>query len=119
MERAVANRLPRWNDVWDLIKAEFELDTKPESKQHIALQEYHIRLRLLGGDDRPQEPPSPTSPFAMGKSLQREEKIIREELGRAIVGLLLRVLEQDAVLNNGNNNAGIQNLREQIQGPTV
>ncbi|KAG0043738.1 hypothetical protein BGZ83_011073 [Gryganskiella cystojenkinii] len=94
-----ASGLPRWNDVWDLIKAEFGFDSnKPDSKQHVAAQERHIRRMLLGGEDRAEEPGSNTS--LSGKSIEPEERIIREGLGRAIVGLLLRVLEQDTVLSN-------------------
>ncbi|KAG0197496.1 hypothetical protein BGX28_009039 [Mortierella sp. GBA30] len=110
-----SGRLPSWNSIWDLIKAEFGLDTRPESKQHIALQEYHIRMRLQGDELNPIS--------SSGRSLQKseatdiasntehdlddestaiikEEQEIRDEIGRAIVGLLLRVLEQDAVLKN-------------------
>lgn len=96
MDRAIANRLPSWNDLWDLVKAEFGLDSKPESKQHIVLQEYHIRLRLQG-EDQTQEPSSPSTE----ELFEGEAQIVREELGRAIVGLLLRVLEQDSVSSNG------------------
>ncbi|KAG0301001.1 hypothetical protein BGZ98_008710 [Dissophora globulifera] len=101
-------RLPSWNTMWDLIRAEFGLDTRPESKHHIALQEYHIRMRLQGEDLIPE-------PSTIGKAGQgdedlfqedegaqgvREEQEVRDEIGRAIVGLLLRILEQDAVLKN-------------------
>jgi len=96
MDRAIGNRLPNWNDLWDLVKAELGMDSKPESKQHIALQEYHIRLRLQG-EDQTQEPASPTTEELFGS----EAQIVREELGRAIVGLLMRVLEQDSVSSNG------------------
>ncbi|KAF9902580.1 hypothetical protein BX616_001887 [Lobosporangium transversale] len=91
-------RLPSWNNIWDLIRAEFGLDTKPESRQHIALQEHQIRTRLQGdttiqgvGEDD-----------GVGDEIQgiREEREVRDEIGRAIVGFLLRVLEQDAVLKN-------------------
>ncbi|KAG0361499.1 hypothetical protein BC939DRAFT_500552 [Gamsiella multidivaricata] len=98
-------RLPSWNDIWDLIKTEFGLDTKPETAHHISLQEYHIHMRLQGD-----------GAFETTRSVRRideedmlkvedgvivtEEQEIREDIGRAIVGLLLRVLEQDAVLRN-------------------
>ncbi|GJJ77917.1 hypothetical protein EMPS_10276 [Entomortierella parvispora] len=95
MDRAIANRLPNWNDLWDVVKAELGLDSKPESKQHIALQEHHIRLRLQG-EDQTQEPSSPI----MEDLFKSEAQTVREELGRAIVGLLLRVLEQDSVSTN-------------------
>ncbi|KAI1294064.1 hypothetical protein EDD11_008272 [Mortierella claussenii] len=92
------DRLPSWNSIWDLIKAEFGLDSRPESKQHIALQEYHIRMRLQGHivfqDSKTAED---DEDIVQGV---REEQEIRDEIGRDIVGLLLRVLEQDAVLNN-------------------
>ncbi|KAI8597849.1 hypothetical protein EDD21DRAFT_384281 [Dissophora ornata] len=95
-------RLPSWNNIWDLIKAEFGLDTRPESKHHIALQEYHIRKQLQGEDLIPE-------PSFIGKKGEDvgdaakgvgEEREVRDEIGRAIVGLLLRILEQDAVLRN-------------------
>ncbi|KAF9133088.1 hypothetical protein BGW39_010620 [Mortierella sp. 14UC] len=107
---ALAGRLPSWNDTWDLIKAEFGLDTRDESKQHLALQEHQIRLRLQGSETAvDMEQPSKDlddedlegqrEDGKSGKAIT-EERVIREEIGRAIVGLLLRVMEQDAVLNN-------------------
>ncbi|KAG0257181.1 hypothetical protein BG011_004100 [Mortierella polycephala] len=116
-------RLPGWNSIRDLIKAELGLDLKEDSKQHIALQEYHIRLRLRG-EDHHHEPSSgrtiskieiqnstskvvSENESASDKSKGgeaaggiREEQEIRDEVGRAIVGFLLRVLEQDAVLKD-------------------
>jgi hypothetical protein len=106
---ALAGRLPSWNDTWDLIKAEFGLDTREESKQHIALQEHQIRLRLQGSESEVDvEQPSRDLDEDLevhrvdcktGKAITEEQEI-REEIGRAIVGLLLRVMEQDSVLNN-------------------
>ncbi|KAG0273935.1 hypothetical protein BGZ95_010260 [Linnemannia exigua] len=106
---ALAGRLPSWNDTWDLIKAEFGLDTREESKQHISLQEHQIRLRLEGGEaavevelpskDVDDEDLVQGEDNKSGKVITEEQEI-REEVGRAIVGLLLRVLEQDAVLSN-------------------
>ncbi|KAF9170026.1 hypothetical protein BGX21_001060 [Mortierella sp. AD011] len=101
-------RLPSWNNVWDLIKAEFGLDNRPESKQHIALQERCIRIGLQGNDPN-QETPSTKEEYdddeGESKGVEQvatvtEEQEIRDEIGRAIVGLLIRVLEQDAVLKN-------------------
>lgn len=107
---SLSGRLPSWSSIWDLIKAQFGLDTRPESKQHIALQEYHIRMRLEG-DEQLHSPPSARGrskpgtnassedEFEEGDSV-KEEQEIREGIGRMIVGVLLRVLEQDAVLKN-------------------
>ncbi|KAF9289010.1 hypothetical protein BGZ68_010165 [Mortierella alpina] len=107
---SLSGRLPSWNSIWDLIKAQFGLDTRPESKQHIAVQEYHIRMRLEG-DEQLHSPPSARGrskpgtntssedEFEEGDSV-KEEQEIREGIGRMIVGVLLRVLEQDAVLKN-------------------
>ncbi|OAQ28526.1 hypothetical protein K457DRAFT_126579 [Linnemannia elongata AG-77] len=107
---ALAGRLPSWSDIWDVIKAEFGLDTKDESKQHNSLQEHQIRLRLQGSEVAVDiEQPSNELDFedldGQGEGSISSEKIpeereIREEIGRAIVSFLLRVLEQDAVLNN-------------------
>ncbi|KAG0374603.1 hypothetical protein BGX24_010189 [Mortierella sp. AD032] len=106
---ALAGRLPSWNDTWDLIKAELGLDTREESKQHISLQEHQIRLRLEGGEAAVEmEQPSKDlddEDLVQGEDNKSdkaitEEQEIREEVGRGIVGLLLRVLEQDAILNN-------------------
>ncbi|KAF9115939.1 hypothetical protein BGX27_005631 [Mortierella sp. AM989] len=101
-------RLPSWNNVWDLVKAELGLDNRPESKQHIALQENHIRIRLQG-DGVHQDPSlakeDDDSDEEASKEVERvaaptEEQEIRDEIGRAIVGLMIRILEQDAVLKN-------------------
>ncbi|KAF9185120.1 hypothetical protein BGZ51_002936 [Haplosporangium sp. Z 767] len=116
-------RLPGWNSIRDLIKTELGLDLKEDSKQHIALQEHHIRLRLRE-EDHHHEPSSGRTipkieiPNSASKIVNesgnandktkggeaaggiREEQEIRDEVGRAIVGFLLRVLEQDAVLKN-------------------
>ncbi|CAO3569913.1 unnamed protein product [Mortierella alpina] len=107
---SLSGRLPSWNSIWDLIRAQFGLDTRPESKQHIALQEYHIRMRLEG-DDHIQSPSSTRGRVKPGTNAGsedefegeesvKEEQEIREGIGRLIVGVLLRVLEQDAVLKN-------------------
>ncbi|KAF9998994.1 hypothetical protein BGZ79_007366 [Entomortierella chlamydospora] len=101
-------RLPSWNNVWDLIKAEFGLDSRPESKQHIALQERYIRIGLQGNDPNQETPPVKEEYYddeGESKRVEQvatvtEEQEIRDEIGRAIVGLLIRVLEQDAVLKN-------------------
>lgn len=92
-------RLPSWNNAWDLIKAEFGLDSKPESRNYIALQESNIRMRIPDSD---QDSSSTEGGVEEGtNSAIKEEQEIRDETGRAIVGLLLRILEQDAVLKNG------------------
>ncbi|KAG9325531.1 hypothetical protein KVV02_007356 [Mortierella alpina] len=107
---SLSGRLPSWNSIWDLIKAQLGLDTRPESKQHIALQEYHIRMRLEG-DEQLHSPPSTRGKSKPGtnagsedefegEEIIKEEQEIREGIGRLIVGVLLRVLEQDAVLKN-------------------
>lgn len=106
---ALAGRLPSWSDIWDVIKAEFGLDTKDESKQHNSLQEHQIRLRLQGSEaavdiEQPSDELDVEDLEGQGEDSKSnkvtEEQEIREEVGRAIVSLLLRVLEQDAVLNN-------------------
>ncbi|KAF9545937.1 hypothetical protein EC957_010322 [Mortierella hygrophila] len=103
---ALAGRLPSWSDIWDVIKAEFGLDTKDESKQHNSLQEHQIRLRLQGSEaavDIEQTSDEPDVEDLEGQeegSKVTEEQEIREEVGRAIISFILRVLEQDAVLNN-------------------
>ncbi|KAF9948703.1 hypothetical protein BGZ72_009426 [Mortierella alpina] len=107
---SLSGRLPSWNSIWDLIKAQFGLDTRPESRQHIALQEYHIRIRLQGdelphspslvrGKSRPGTNPGSEDESEEDKTV-KEEQEIREGIGRLIVGVLMRVLEQDAVLKN-------------------
>ncbi|KAF9359608.1 hypothetical protein BGX26_011943 [Mortierella sp. AD094] len=118
-------RLPSWNNVWDLIKAEFGLDNRPESKQHIALQERHIRIRLQG-DGIYQEPPPMKEEYYSDEGESREveqvaavseEQEIRDEIGRAIVGLLIRVLEQDAVLKNAGQllpGKGLEELAREV-----
>ncbi|KAF9149430.1 hypothetical protein BG015_008791 [Linnemannia schmuckeri] len=107
---ALNGRLPSWSDIWDVIKAELGLDTKDESKQHISLQEHQIRLRLQGSEaavdmEQPSNELDDEDLESQGEDSKSskdvtEEQEIREEVGRAIVSFLLRVLEQDAVLNN-------------------
>lgn len=106
---ALAGRLPSWSDIWDVIKAEFGLDTKDESKQHNSLQEHQIRLRLQGSEaavdiEQSSDELDVEDIEGQGEGSQSgkitEEQEIREEVGRGIVSFLLRVLEQDAVLNN-------------------
>ncbi|KAG0000872.1 hypothetical protein BGZ65_003997 [Modicella reniformis] len=93
-------RLPSWTNTWDLIKTEFGLDAKSESQHHIALQEYNIRMRPHGMDVA-QDPSSTWKGAEEGMDVViKEEREIRDEVGRAIVGLLIRILEQDAVLRN-------------------
>ncbi|KAF9574847.1 hypothetical protein EC968_005325 [Mortierella alpina] len=98
---SLSGRLPSWNSIWDLIKAQFGLDTRPESKQHIALQEHHIRKRLES-DEQPSSPPSARGKFKPRSNADSEDEIeetntvkeeqeIREGIGRLIVGLLLRL----------------------------
>ncbi|KAF9087085.1 hypothetical protein BGX23_008387 [Mortierella sp. AD031] len=107
---ALAGRLPSWNNIWDVIKAEFGLDPKEETKQHIALQEHQIRLRLQGSEAAVElehhykeleddEADGLGRDSKSGTSISEQQEI-RDEIGRAIVGFLLRVFEQDAVLNN-------------------
>ncbi|KAF8975292.1 hypothetical protein BGZ46_009227 [Entomortierella lignicola] len=103
-------RLPSWNSVWDLIKAELGIDNRPESRQHIYLQEQHIRASLQS--DEVYQDAKPAGKDGSGGNDEddtqevekveviREEQETREEIGRAIVGVLIRVLEQDAVLKN-------------------
>ncbi|KAF9921413.1 hypothetical protein FBU30_008600 [Linnemannia zychae] len=111
---ALAGRLPSWSDIWDVIKAELGLDTKDESKQHITLQEHQIRLRLQGNeaditehqfkplidelDDQEELDSKPSKHIT-------EEQEIREECGRTIVSFLLRVMEQDSILNDMSPNS--------------
>lgn len=94
-------RLPGWNNIWDLIKAEFGLDSKPESKQYIALQELNIRMRIQDADAVQDLPPIEDETEEDKEPVIKEEREVRDEVGRAIVGLLIRVLEQDTVLRNG------------------
>ncbi|KAG0243667.1 hypothetical protein BGX31_010368 [Mortierella sp. GBA43] len=94
-------RLPSWNNTWDLIKTEFGLDLKSESKLYISLQERNIRMRLQGTDAA--QDPSSTKNEVEEENQEpaiKEEREIRDEVGRAIVGLLIRVLEQDSVMKN-------------------
>ncbi|KAF9586693.1 hypothetical protein BGW38_008616 [Lunasporangiospora selenospora] len=93
-------RLPSWNNVWDLIRTELGLDTKQESIQHIALQELAIKSRLQAEDLSPAATPRLDSTLKQ-TGVIREEKVIRDEIGRTIVGFLLRVLECDTIQSDG------------------
>ncbi|KAF9431891.1 hypothetical protein BGZ76_011565 [Entomortierella beljakovae] len=109
-------RLPNWTNIWDLIKTELGLDRKPESRQHIALQERHIRIRLQGdgpyqsakdvadieeyrsSDDDSDEDSDEEKVVKKSKGTEqtvviREEQETREELGRSIIGILLRLIQ--------------------------
>ncbi|KAF9427340.1 hypothetical protein BGZ94_005087 [Podila epigama] len=115
-------RLPSWNNIWELFKALLGLDTKPESRQYIAQQQNQIKLRMFGEVAEQVDPHGQSSadyPHSESESeelehmsLSRkntaahpnaavpEEQKVREEIGRAIVGFLLRVLEHDAIQKN-------------------
>ncbi|KAG0025416.1 hypothetical protein BGZ81_007178 [Podila clonocystis] len=115
---AAAKRLPGWSNIWELFRGLLGLDTKSETRQYIAFQELQIKSRLFGDDiDTANASTSKTSDtitehdeFESMKPKKKssyqpgdkvpEEQEVREEIGRAIIGLLLRVLEQDAVLKN-------------------
>ncbi|KAF9294530.1 hypothetical protein BGZ74_011215 [Mortierella antarctica] len=115
---AAAKRLPGWSNIWELFRGLLGLDTKSETRQYIAFQELQIKSRLFGDDtDATNASSSKTSDantehdeFESTRSKKKssyqpgdkvpEEQEVREEIGRAIIGLLLRILEQDAVLNN-------------------
>lgn len=117
---AAAKRLPGWSNIWELFRGLLGLDTKSETRQYIAFQELQIKSRLFGDDtDATNASSSKTSDantehdeFESTRSKKKssyqpgdkvpEEQEVREEIGRAIIGLLLRILEQDAVLNNCN-----------------
>ncbi|KAG0079666.1 hypothetical protein BGZ93_001205 [Podila epicladia] len=115
---AAAKRLPGWSNIWELFRGLLGLDTKSETRQYIAFQELQIKSRLFEDDaDASNTSSSKTSDaktehdeFESTRSKKKcsyqpgdkvpEEQEVREEIGRAIIGLLLRVLEQDAVLKN-------------------
>ncbi|KFH64161.1 hypothetical protein MVEG_09986 [Podila verticillata NRRL 6337] len=116
---AAAKRLPGWSNIWELFRGLLGLDTKAETKQYIAFQELQIKSRLFADDTDTSnvssaKPSTDTATehdeFKSMRSKKKssyqpgdkvpEEQEVREEIGRAIVGLLLRVLEQDAVLKN-------------------
>lgn len=116
---AAAKRLPGWSNIWELFRGLLGLDTKAETKQYIAFQELQIKSRLFADEtdtsnvSSAKKSTDTTADHDEFKSMRSkkkssyqpgdkvpEEQEVREEIGRAIVGLLLRVLEQDAVLKN-------------------
>ncbi|KAG0324695.1 hypothetical protein BG004_003397 [Podila humilis] len=122
MDVTSSRRLPAWTNVWELFKALMGLDTKPETKQYIALQEYQIKSRIFGDgigstsmaeskstsngsadsaveDEFESMRPKKKAEYKPGDKIPEEQQV-REEVGRSICGLLLKVLETDAVVKN-------------------